>query len=165
MARLIKYYYLTQQQLSDRIGKPRVSIANTLRLLNLATDVKDALLRSDLSMGHAKVLLSLSDLLKQSDLAKQVIQKKLTVRQTQALVDKHLKQARPGDRQTERPSDATSQPTDDLRADLADQLAQELQKTLGTRVQIDYSGGRGKLKIHFYSNEELNQIAEKKKKK
>ena len=89
---LIKKYNLTQQQLSEKLGKERVTIANTLRLLQLAPKVRMMLVNSEISMGQAKVLLSVKEEDLQTRLAKIVRDKKLTVRATEKLVAKELEE-------------------------------------------------------------------------
>lgn len=149
---LIEQYKMTQQELADKIGKDRVSVANTLRLLNLSTDVRAMVSSGELAMGHAKVLLTVSDAKLQKQLAQKSIKDKLSVRALEKLIAKSMQ-----DLEIEKAGESS---TAAVSQRLAQNLAEELQKVLGTKVQIDYAQGKGKVSIHFYSDEELNIIAE-----
>ena len=153
--RLMLDYSLTQQQVADKVGKDRVTVANSLRLLMLPREVKDMLRKGEISSGHAKVILSVENPLDQIMLAKRAVSEKLSVRATEKLVA-----------QIKNPSlnNATVAKSDDranLSDRLANELAAELQKLLGTKVGIDYARGKGRLSLHFYSDEELNSLADK----
>jgi len=150
-AHLIKKYNMTQQRLAEKVGKDRVTIANTMRLLNLAPEVRVMVSRGELSMGQAKVLLSVEDPKLQRALANKVKNEKLSVRATEKLVLRAFKQA----------STAAAFNDIDISGRLAKGLADELQKALGTKVVIDYQQGKGKISINFYSDEGLNQIVDK----
>lgn len=151
---LMTDYSLTQQQVADKLGKERSTVANTLRLLALPKEVKEMLRKNDLSAGHAKVLLSVENPQTQVALAKQVINEKLSVRATEKLVAKAKSDAR-----------GETTPTSGFNVNvskrLIDGLSSELQKLIGTKVAIDYAEGKGKLSINFYSDEHLTQIVEK----
>ena len=152
---LIRKFKLTQQELADRLGKDRVSITNSLRLLKLNPELRDYLKSGELSQGHAKVLLSLEDHATQKKIGVKVLKQKLSVRATEKLVAR----AKLG----KVPADEAEGLSDEFEVSnrLASALAQELQKRLKTRVVIDYNKGRGKLKINFHSDVELNQIVDK----
>ncbi|MCB0364237.1 MAG: ParB/RepB/Spo0J family partition protein [Bdellovibrionaceae bacterium] len=150
-AHLIKKYNLTQQKLAEQVGKDRVTIANTMRLLNLAPEVRVMVSKGEISMGQAKVLLSVDDPKVQRQLAKKVCNDKLSVRATEKLVLKRFKQ----------PQGNNGVEEIDISGRLAKGLADELQKIMGTKVAIDYFGGKGKIAISFYSDDELNQMADK----
>lgn len=153
--RLMQDYSLTQQEVATKLGKERSTVANSLRLLALPVDVKVMLRKQEISAGHAKVLLALEDSNTQLELAKQVVAEKLSVRATEKIAAKMRRQAK---------SDSRSQ-ADALNVDvpqrLIDGLSTELQKLIGTKVSIDYADGKGKLQIHFYSDDQLTQIVEK----
>ena len=150
-AHLIKKYSLTQQKLAEKVGKDRVTIANTMRLLNLAPEVRVMVSKGEISMGQAKVLLSVDDPKAQRQLARRVKNDKLSVRATEKLVLKRFKQ----------PMANGSMDEIDISGRLAKGLAEELQKLLSTKVAIDYSAGKGKISINFYSDDELNQVVDK----
>lgn len=147
---LMKEYGLTQQELAVKVGKERATIANVVRLLNLAPEVRQWVLEGKISLGQAKVLLSINDYKLQKALAQKVMQLHLSVRATEKLVAQAQQK------------NVTVESDLDEAARLAQQAArsvrEELQKIMGTKVSIDYSAGKGKLEIHFYSDEELNQL-------
>ncbi|MBX2988122.1 MAG: ParB/RepB/Spo0J family partition protein [Bdellovibrionaceae bacterium] len=152
-SRLSTDFHLSQQQISERVGKDRATVSNAIRLLALPKEVKELVATGQLSVGHAKVLLSLPDPKRQSELAKKVISEKLAVRKLEKLVSAALTGPEDED-------DALGSKTNTMNQ-LISALGDELQKMFGTKVQIDYENGRGKINIAFYSNEELNQIVDK----
>jgi ParB family transcriptional regulator, chromosome partitioning protein len=150
---IVKTYGLTQQALADRLGMERATVANTLRLLGLAPLARTLLLSSQISMGHAKVLLSLSDHEHQADFAKKVAEKKLSVRELERQI------ARWQFNRTEDGADVPREQASD--ANTMRDIGEELQKIMGTKVGIDYAQGRGRITIHFYSDEEFNEIVDR----
>lgn len=151
---LLQDYSLTQQQVAEKLGKERSSVANTLRLLSLPPEVKVMVRKNEISTGHAKVLLSVEDTQKQISLAKQIVDEKLSVRATEKLAAKaktDLRTAASG----KAPVDV------DVPQRLIDGLSAELQKLVGTKVSIDYADAKGRLQIHFYSDEQLTHLVEK----
>ncbi len=151
---LMHDYSLTQQEVADRLGKERSSVANSLRLLALAPEVKVYVRNNELSAGHAKVLLAVEGASLQIDLAKEVVSQKLSVRATEKLVAK----AKAAKRATAAENTALNL---DVPQRLVEGLSTELQKLLGTKVTIDYADSKGKLSIHFYSDDQLTQVVEK----
>jgi ParB family chromosome partitioning protein len=149
---LLSEYDLTQQEVAQRLGKDRSSVANSLRFLALAPDVKALLRGGEISPGHAKVLLSIEDGPQQLELAQQIVKQRLSVRATEKLISNAKKQK--GRTKT---SDALNV---DVSQRLIEGLAAELQKLMGTKVNIDYANSKGKLSIHFYSDDQLTQIVE-----
>lgn len=151
---LLNRYQMTQQQIADKLGKERSTIANSLRLLGLAPEIKSFIRRGELSTGHAKVLLGVEDSLQQISIAKQTVAEKLSVRAVEKLVARAKGDAR-------KPN-AQKTPIDlDVSRGLIDGLSSQLQKLVGTKVSIDYSDAKGKLQIHFYSDEQLTHLVEK----
>ncbi len=151
---LMHEYSLTQQEVADKLGKERPTIANTLRLLALPPEVKALVRSNELSAGHAKVLLAIDGAQAQIEAARQVVNDKLSVRATEKLVAK-AKAARRAS------GGASSALNLDVPQRLIEGLSTELQKLLGTKVSIDYADSKGKLSIHFYSDDQLTQIVEK----
>ncbi|MCG0238450.1 MAG: ParB/RepB/Spo0J family partition protein [Firmicutes bacterium] len=148
--RLIEEFHLTQEELARRLGKSRSQIANTLRLLNLPEPVRSRIAAGTLSVGHAKVLLGLSDPGEQVRLADRVEREQLSVRQLEALI------AREGRRRSHRsPREAK-----DGAGRNADLMALEaaLRERLGTPVRILPGQPRGKIEIAFYGDEDLARI-------
>lgn len=144
---LMKKYNLTQQELAQKVGKDRATVANMLRILNLQPGVRQMVSRGEISLGQAKVLLSVSDGKAQEQLAEKAKNENLSVRALEKLVAKAKEPA-----QKEEPLD--------VRTKAALTLGEELQKLIGSKVQLDYDKGKGKIVIHFYSDQELNQIAD-----
>lgn len=148
-------YKLTQQQVADKLGKERSSIANSMRLLSLSREIRELVRTTELSAGHAKVLLGVENAETQLSIAKKVIADKLSVRATEKLVANAKTEARGG------AGTASGGMNVDVSKRLIDGLSNELQKLVGTKVAIDYAGGKGKMTVHFYSDDQLTAIVEK----
>ena len=153
-ARLISEFKLSQQQVADKVGKDRATVANAVRLLALPEEVKSMISENVLSVGHAKVLLSLPEPKKQIELAKKTIKDKMAVRKLEKMVQAIVKGEDPEELQV---------PTFDTNVTqrLISGLSDELQKMLGTKVNIDYANSKGKISIHFYSDDELTNLVER----
>ncbi len=137
---------LTQEQVAERVGKSRVAITNTLRLLRAPEAVQKALLAGNIRQGHARALLALETDEAQEAALAVVIQQALNVRQTEALV-RRLAGERPP-----RPAPPPSSPQTQA-------LETALREALGTRVSLQRDKkGAGRVVIHFYSDEELDHI-------
>ncbi|ATH77086.1 ParB/RepB/Spo0J family partition protein [Halomonas sp. NyZ770] len=148
LKRLAEEFELTQQQVADAVGKSRTQVANLLRLLALDPEVQTLLERGDLDMGHARALLSLNSA-QQRQVAHEVVNQDLTVRDTEALVKKvHDTQQAP----------AASAKKVAKTADVA-RLETHLGELLGAPVSIDHGQkGKGKVTIRYTSLEELDGI-------
>lgn len=147
LKRLLEEFTLTQQQVADAVGRSRAQVANLLRLLTLDPEVQTLLERGDLDMGHARALLSLSDA-KQRKAAHEVVNKDLTVRDTEALV-KQLVNGEPAKSRRDAPS-----------ADVTG-LETRLAEVLGAPVKIQHGrGGKGRVTIRYASLDELDGILE-----
>lgn len=144
LQRLQQEFELTQQQVADAVGKSRSAVTNLLRLLALPDEVKTLLEHGDLEMGHARALLGLAGQ-DQSGVARQVVAKGLSVRQTEALVRKL---------QTPQEAGTETAPQADI-----EYLQRRLGETLGAAVQISHNKkGKGKLVINYSSLEQLDGI-------
>jgi ParB family chromosome partitioning protein len=144
---LIEEFGLTQDQVADRVGKKRVTVANTLRLLNLPEAAQASLAAGEISEGHARALLALPGEAPQLAALKVVVARGLSVRQTEELV-RRLQQSRAApEAVARRIVDAQTQALED-----------DFRRTLGTKVELVRSKKGGKLVIHFYSEEELEGI-------
>jgi ParB family chromosome partitioning protein len=145
-SQLVEEFGLTQEQVAERVGKSRVAITNTLRLLRLPAEVKQALADGTIREGHARALLALPHSPAQVAALRTVVGRALSVRQTEELVRRLLADAPP--RRLRQPVDAETQA-----------LEEEFRDTLGTRVSLFRNRkGQGRLVIHFYSEEELQTI-------
>ena len=145
LKRLQDEFELTQQQVAEAVGKSRTAVTNLLRLLSLTEEVRTFLERGDLETGHAKALLGLSGETQRAA-ARQVVERGLTVRQTEALV-RRLQQAQ---------SPAPAKPKEDPNIR---RLSERLSEKVGVPVVIDHSEkGAGKLVLKYNSLDELDGI-------
>jgi ParB family chromosome partitioning protein len=144
--RLADEYHLTQEQIAEAVGKDRSSVANYVRLLKLPQEVRANVGSGALSMGHARALLGLPDDVAQLRVARDVLARSLSVRETEALVKK-----------TTEPT--TVKPSVDK--DVHTRAAEErLRFALGTRVRIERRRKGGQIEIEFGSEDELQRIFE-----
>lgn len=148
---------LTQESLAKRVGRGRVAVANTLRLLGLSEEIKASLATGEISEGHARALLGAANPEQRRQLWRQVLERGLSVRETETLV--RALQESPGS------TEAGKQGTDGKAprrqdADIA-ALAERLQSALGTAVRIDRGRRGGRLVINFYSDEELDALIQR----
>mgnify|MGYP000970202412 CR=1 FL=1 len=137
---------LTQEQAARKLGKSRSALANSLRLLNLPENVLELLKSGFLNMGHAKVILGLPTPELQEQAAQIVADNQLNVRQTEALCKKLAK-----------PPKEAKEP--EPRGTLPVEVEESLKQALGSEVNVAYHGGKGKLTVHFYSDEQLRAFA------
>jgi ParB family transcriptional regulator, chromosome partitioning protein len=144
---LAEDFHLSHEEISTRVGKSRVTITNTLRLLKLPASAKQALAQGRISEGHARVLLSLPTLEAQDSALQIILQRDLSVRQAEELVRNLI---RPASSPRPRPS-----PPPEIKA-LEDRLRDEL----GTKVVVNHRSKGGTLVIHYYSEEELNNLVD-----
>lgn len=144
LQRLQQEFELTQQEVANAVGKSRVTVTNLLRLMALPDDVKLLLERGDIEMGHARALLGLP-LEQQTQAARQVVAKGLTVRQTEALVRQWLNPRRESAQVRSNPD--------------IDRLQLDLSERLGAEVKIQHGNkGKGKLVISYSSLDELDGV-------
>jgi ParB family chromosome partitioning protein len=147
LERLLTEFDLTHQQVADAVGKSRTTVTNLLRLNSLNDDVKTLLEHGDIEMGHARALLALSGE-QQSETAKQVAAKELTVRETERLVKKVL-------------SPQSSKQSVEKNAEVQ-QIEQNLAEKLGAEVKISQNKqGKGKLTINYKNSAQLAAILSK----
>lgn len=145
--RLQEEFNLTHQEVADAVGKSRATVTNLLRLLALAPDAKTLLERGDLEMGHARAILAL-DQKDQGEIARQVVARGLSVRQTEALVRKIQSEAQAAGAPVQQRLDP------DIR-----RLQDEISEKTGAPVQLQHSArGKGKLVISYNSLDELDGI-------
>lgn len=155
--RLIEEFSLSQQEAAEKVGKERSSVTNALRLLGLAPEIREMLSAKQISVGHAKAILSLTDKARQVGLAKKVAENGMSVRSLENEI-KGLQKPAADKVETD---NATSLAKADLAGKLAAELADQLQKALGTKVEISYKKGKGQVHVHFYTDDQLTQIYEK----
>ena len=146
--RLLDEFGLTHQEASDVVGCSRTTITNLLRLLSLHPDVQKMLEEGQLDMGHARALLGLAEA-DQPRAAKMVLNKKLSVRQTEWLV-----------KSINRPAVSTNAEVEQSTVDIR-LLEDDLSKKLGAKVDLQHGAKKGKLIIHYHSLDELDGILER----
>ncbi len=145
---LAEDFGLSQDAIAQRVGKSRVAVSNTMRLLKLPEKVRQILAEGRITEGHARALLGLSTQQAQIAALHTVLKNNLTVRQTEELVRKLTGQK----------PDRAAKPA--LPAEIKE-LEEQLRNQLGTRVTLNHKRKGGTLVIHYYSDEELNALAEK----
>lgn len=147
--RLIREFDLTHEEAAAAVGRSRASVSNLLRLQELSDKVKSLLEQRKLDMGHARALLSIRDSIQQHDVARQVVQKGLSVRETEALVKRIVD----GKKAPKKPTASQSGNADIRR------LEQDVSEKLGARVRVEHTQkGSGKLVIAYNSLDELDGI-------
>jgi ParB family chromosome partitioning protein len=144
--RMMNEFGLTQDIIARRVGCDRSSIANVARLINLPSEIQQLIESNQLSMGHAKVILSLPGPREQLRVAQLVISKALSVRGTEKLIESSLTGKKRGAKE--------------LRRTPWSDVEERLQKRLGTKVMIQKGKRGGKIVIHYFSPPELDGILE-----
>jgi ParB family chromosome partitioning protein len=139
---------LSHAEIAKRVGKNRATVSNTLRLLKLSAAVRGALIENKISEGHARALLSLPTAQSQSAALQSILERELSVRQTEELVQRLL-----GERRKKKPTTKRSPEETDLENQLRD--------ALGTRVTLKRGRRGGSLVIRFFSDEELNALVDR----
>jgi ParB family chromosome partitioning protein len=155
-ASLIKDFDLTQEAVSERVGKARASIANSLRLLTLGTEIQGYLSRKLISVGHAKVLMGLDQAAHQKLLARRIVETGMSVREA----EQQVKRLRDG-----KSARANSSSDISVSANKESTALHALEKRLGeflnTRVTIKHSAKQGRLQIDYFGNEDLDRILDR----
>ncbi len=145
--RLTDEFSLTHQELADITGKSRAFVSNIIRLLNLDNWVKERIGSGKISLGHAKVLLSLENTQLQQEFAQKTIEQSLSVRDLERMIARWLKK----------------KPKKDFFQKNEKKTFPDLEKKLvdkfGTKVKVDFNGKKGSLSIEFYSDEDLYRIS------
>jgi ParB family chromosome partitioning protein len=140
---------LTQERIAERVGRSRVSVTNTMRLLRLPQPIKEALSTAVISEGHARALLMLDDEDEQLLALRSVVKRRLSVRQTEELV-RRLQAAGDGAPARQR-----------SRSPETEALERQFREALGTKVDLFRSRKGGKVVVHFYSEEDLQALYER----
>lgn len=153
---LLSKFQYTQDELARRLGKDRSSIANALRLLKLPDEIRDYVIDGSLSMGHARALLAVEDKDQQIQIAKDIIENQLSVREIENLI-KRLREE-----EFEAPSAAKKEFSTEKAFNTALSRAEKnLSDHLKTRVKIQGSSDQGKLTIFYHSKDQLNDLIDK----
>lgn len=146
---LMKKFGFTQNDVADRVGKDRATVANILRVLTLELEIQELLSTGKISLGHAKVLLGVENKVIQRKFARKIINDSLSVRALEKLIAKGI------DLEDET---AAAPKKEDIHTKA---ICESLQKSLGTKVAIDYNSGKGQINISFYTDEQLSEIVRK----
>lgn len=146
--KLLKDFNLTQEELSEKVGKERATVANYLRLLKLPEEIKSLISDGSLSMGHARAVLSIEGRAHQIEAVRKIITKGLSVREAEALAKKI--------------SLAGAKKSKSHKVQKAPEIASledKLIKSLGTKVRVHHKGKKGgKIEIEYYSLDELDRL-------
>ena len=145
--RLVDEFGLTHEEVAGRVGKSRSAVANTLRLLDAAPEVKDAVVRGSITEGHARAIAGLDDLAQQATVLMDVESRALSVRQTEELV-RRLHASQPAKARRERAPDV-------------DRLEAALRDALATKVTINTARKGGRITIEYYDEEDLERLYER----
>lgn len=147
--RLHEDFGLTQEQIAARVGRSRTAVANSLRLLALSPEIRASLADGEISEGHARALLGLDDESQRRHAWRMVVERGLSVRQTEDLVRSWPRRAR------------SAQPRARVRSPELLDVEERLRSSLGTRVSLTRGRRGGRIIIHFYSQEELDGLVER----
>lgn len=145
--RLMDEFELTQEKVSERLGKSRSSIANSLRLLSLYPEVIEMVEKGKVSFGHAKILVAISDYPTQLLLAKKIAKDKLTVRDLEIEVNTIL-------------GSKSKKKTPKLPSEELQDFINELQRKLGTKITVIGNDKKGRIYIDYYSQDDLDRLHE-----
>ena len=146
---LMEEFSLTQELISQRVGKSRSAVANSLRLLSLENDIQKMLIDGSLTSGHARAVLSLDDKDLRIALSKRIIEDNLNVRQAEALA-RQLQRKTPPKKKKEKTAY-------DIEIE---KLRNKLSSAMGTKVNINHTPKKGKIEIEYYGNDDLERILE-----
>src|SRR3972149_11866838 len=144
--RLIEEFLYTQETVAQSVGKNRSTVSNLLRLLKLPKDIQKNIYNGNISVGHARALLSLESLSEQSRIVELILKKGLSVREVEKLVKQETK------------LNNVQEKKEKTKANDIVFLEEELQRMLGTKVRIDAQKKRGKIVIEYYSLDDLERI-------
>jgi ParB family chromosome partitioning protein len=145
---MAKEFKMSHETIAQRVGKSRVAVTNTMRLLDASAAVKQALVDNRISEGHARAMLALTTAKAQETLLNTVVNLDLSVRQTEALARKYS-----GQKPVTKKKTASSADVNDIE--------KKLRSSLGTKVALKYSKKGGTVTIYYYSDEELDTLLEK----
>ena len=145
--KLIDDFKMTHEELSKRIGKSRTSITNTMRLINLDDRVQQYIIEGVISEGHGRALLGIKDFEIQYELAQQVIDEKLSVRELEKIIRRIIE-----------PNNRNSSSSKQELNPYYKEIKNQLQSYFGTKVNISNKNNKGKIEIEYYSEDDLQRI-------
>ena len=150
---LVKEFHLTQEEIAARVSKNRATITNAMRLLKLDEEIQNLLIKGAISSGHARAILSLEDKQLQKKAAKEVLDRRLSVRETEKLVKRLARASAEKNERTEK--------KDDALALIFQDLEERMKTIMGTKVSIhNKDRNKGRIEIEYYSEAELERIVE-----
>ena len=150
---LVKEFHLTQEEIAARVSKNRATITNAMRLLKLDEEIQNLLIKGAISSGHARAILSLEDKQLQKKAAKEVLDRRLSVRETEKLVKRLARASVEKNERTEK--------KDDALALIFQDLEERMKTIMGTKVSIhNKDRNKGRIEIEYYSEAELERIVE-----
>jgi ParB family chromosome partitioning protein len=155
--RLVKEFGHTQEEVAQKVGKDRSTVANILRLLQLPEYAQNDLIGGNLSMGHGRVLLSVSDSEDMKALRDEIVANNLSVRQAERLAKK-LKEAGTSTGVAPRKTAPRKKPQGEIPDSYCQTLTVELTRCLDTKTAIAQNGSRGKLEIEYFSLDDLERL-------
>jgi len=145
---LAREFKFSHEKIAERVGKSRVAVTNTMRLLDASAAVKQALVDGRITEGHARAMLALNSAKAQEALLNQVVNLDLSVRQTEALAGKYSGKKTVSGKRAGRSADVSD-------------VERRLRASLGTKVALKHGKKGGTVTIYYYSNEELDSLLEK----
>lgn len=145
---MIVNFGMTQEQVSKSVGKSRPYITNALRLLKLPAKIREMLSANQLSAGHARAIAGISDTEKQIQLAEYAVKEELSVREIEKLI-----------KEENSPKKKSSRKKTEKSADVR-KVEDDLKQIMGTKVNLNQSGKKGKIEIEYYSRDELERLIE-----
>lgn len=149
--RLMEEFHLKQDEIADKVSKSRTAVTNSMRLLKLCDNVQQMVIDEMISTGHARCLISIENQELQHQIALQIFDEKLSVRETEKLVKKLLQE------KEEKPKEGKDRTLDYIYQDIAEKMKQ----IFGTKVEIHQKNkNKGKIEIEYYSQDELNHLLE-----
>jgi ParB family chromosome partitioning protein len=151
-SRLAKEFGEKQEEIAQKVGKSRAAVANAMRLLELDDEVQGWLVQDRITVGHAKVLLSLRSHEEQRLLAAEIVKRSLTVRAAEQLIAKHFE-----NNGTPKPTRSATTASEGLSPALT-HLQNRLQQHFATHVELHHGPKRGRIEIEYYGNDDLQRI-------
>lgn len=158
MQALLKSHKMSQEQLAKKLGKPRATIANTVRLMNIDESLQAYIRTGELSAGHAKAILALKDFEDQRKVADVIIGKELNVRQTEEYIKKYIWAMENAGSEKK----VKDEPSEQFKLS-SKEVEMKLKKKLGSKVKLkvsDVASGKGKIEITYKNYEDLDRLIE-----
>lgn len=146
--KLMDEYKLTQEEVARVVGKSRAAVANSVRLLSLTNEIKEMLIDGRLTSGHARTLITISDESRQSELAKEIVDKSLNVRETEKLASNENK------------NDSSKNKNIKEKNIIISDIEEKLRIGYGTKVNLLRGKSKGKIVIEYYSNDEFERLVD-----